>query len=65
MKITGGERRVMSEEASVDSVERRAEIQRPGEHRDNIVDERVKSKETNSQYSKVNFLSTQWTVDNR
>ena len=55
MKITGGERRVMSEEASVDSVGSRAEIQRSGEQRDNIVDERVKSKETNSQYSKVNF----------
>ena len=55
MKITGGERRVMSQEARVDSVESRAESQRPGDQRGTIVDKRVEGKETNSQYSKVNF----------
>ena len=54
MKITGGEQRVMSQEARVDSVESRAEIQRPGDQRGNIVDNRVESQETNSQCSKVN-----------
>ena len=44
----------MSQEARVDSVESRAEIQRPGDQRGNIVDNRVESQETNSQCSKVN-----------
>ena len=45
----------MSQEARVDSVESRAESQRPGDQRGTIVDKRVEGKETNSQYSKVNF----------
>ena len=59
-KGTGGEQTFISQEARMDSVESRAEIQRPRVQRGNIFDKWVESQESNNCYSKVDCQVIRW-----
>lgn len=50
----------MSQEARIDSLESRAEIQRPRVQRGNILDKWVESQESNNYYSKVDCQVIRW-----